>query len=729
MTEFASKNYFYWLFYLQFLIFKEIPNNNSESESCGNQKDNKVFSEDVKFLANLLIEIITENNSKCLTIDNLIEFVNCILKKYNLKEISVENKHNNFFKNSKYIFVILLNQAISKEYRKNTNFGMNNSTANLPLNYNMMEMNKNPMGFSNSHTHPNLFLNINTPMHHSIGNLNIPKLNVNSNLNHSQINYHQYFQFFQNNNTNYNNFSFVPNDNYPIYLDNHSNKINFTHPNGNNINHYINPNLSNLFGSLGSNSSGSLNQSINGVNYFNEFNLVNKNPYYQHMINNNSINKSNMSNLNPPYLNYELIKNINDSMILNNNNSFYQIKENKVINETENFNNELGSNVKKITNSAIFHKGVYNPILENKEINQSKLNSSNFTSKNVNNLGSNVIFSVDNFLNDKQEQKPNLQAVIDNSTRVKKFNCENDAVIVMHEINNIPIRFDIVFERKILKEYEQLEDVKINKQTNSPDRNIEGNKADKVFDKIKTNTPQSVDYMTKQINSKETEENQLNLSKKRIRTEPNEKKAEYLEEDNDSISISNTDYKIHKTDKQPKIRKIKRNENFNFQDNYNDINYTNNNNQKSSLLTYNNLDKKDLEMIYSIDNPRRKKSKKKTINEGGDKNLLHSEKEQEKLSKFLKYVPIFDEDLNETLKKKSHEFMNRNFPEMYNAENFFLYIKLIEERRETKLGSLQKQIHTIEINSETVNKPHFDDYFKMVWDCKRLKTEEGILFK
>jgi hypothetical protein len=85
---------------LQFLIFKEIPNTNNP-ESYGNQKDNKVFNEDVKFLANLLIEIITENNSKCLTIENLIEFVNCILKKFNLREINVENKHNNFFKNSK----------------------------------------------------------------------------------------------------------------------------------------------------------------------------------------------------------------------------------------------------------------------------------------------------------------------------------------------------------------------------------------------------------------------------------------------------------------------------------------------------------------------------------------------------------------------------------------------------------------------------------------------------
>ena len=70
--------------------------------------------------------------------------------------------------------------------------------------------------------------------------------------------------------------------------------------------------------------------------------------------------------------------------------------------------------------------------------------------------------------------------------------------------------------------------------------------------------------------------------------------------------------------------------------------------------------------------------------------------------------------------------MKRYFPEMYNAENFFLYIKLITEKRVTKLGSLQKQIHTIEINSEAAIKPYLDDNFKMVWDCKRLKSEEGI---
>ena len=141
---------------MQFLIFKEIPNTNNP-ESYGNQKDNKVFNEDVKFLANLLIEIITENNSKCLTIENLIEFVNCILKKFNLREINIENKQNNFFKNSKKIFINILNEAISNEYRKNTNFGMNNSTGNLPLNYNMMEINKNPLGYSNNHQHPNSF--------------------------------------------------------------------------------------------------------------------------------------------------------------------------------------------------------------------------------------------------------------------------------------------------------------------------------------------------------------------------------------------------------------------------------------------------------------------------------------------------------------------------------------------------------------------------------------------
>ena len=90
---------------MQFLIFKENPN---AVDLYGNHKDHKLITEDIKLLGNILIEIISDNNSKNLTIENLIEIINCFLKKCNIREISVEMKNNKFSQNSNLLFCNLI---------------------------------------------------------------------------------------------------------------------------------------------------------------------------------------------------------------------------------------------------------------------------------------------------------------------------------------------------------------------------------------------------------------------------------------------------------------------------------------------------------------------------------------------------------------------------------------------------------------------------------------------
>lgn len=557
---------------------------------------------------------------------------------------------------------------------------------------------------------------------HNIGNVNIPGMNISNNINNSQINYHQYFQFFQNNHSNYNNISYIPNENFAMFMDQPNpqlaHKLIYNNPQGN-IQNFFNPNINGMITSLGNNNNSKLNKSLQNPNFFNELSLLNNNPFYQSNFNNamTSTNINNMSNINSPVFSLEMIKNINDSSNLTNNNSFYQIKNLNMINELLNSNNTQDMKPPQYVLNNNYTKGIV-PSKDNGDHIISKSNSSIVTTNNVNNSSSNVMFSVENFLNDKQE-KPQSQSLIDKSTKVKKFNCENDSIIIIHEINCIPIRFDIVVDKKILKNYNN-DSSKVNNEINL---SIDCNYLNKF-------SPDKSEYVIDNknsiLNGNLSDEEKTILKNKRPRG-INDDQEKY----NINSSKQNSDNK--KEDIQNnnnKIRKIKRyvpNERYSYFDDYNDNNY-NCANYKSSLLTYHNFDEKDLEMINSIDNPRRKKNKHKKNNEADKKHFFTTENNQHLINQFNNYLPIFEEELNEHLKCKSHQFMKENFPEMYNIENFYLHVKMIKEKREKKLRSLVIQINQIEITSEgNVKESSFqsDNEFKMVWDCKRLNGTEG----
>jgi hypothetical protein len=80
----------------------------------------------------------------------------------------------------------------------------------------------------------------------------------------------------------------------------------------------------------------------------------------------------------------------------------------------------------------------------------------------------------------------------------------------------------------------------------------------------------------------------------------------------------------------------------------------------------------ELALIKRIDNPKKKRTKAEII----EKNHLKIDLQN--------YEIHFEKDLINTLEDKTHGFMKQHFPVMYNIENYFLYIKNVGEKRNSK---------------------------------------------
>ena len=94
------------------------------------------------------------------------------------------------------------------------------------------------------------------------------------------------------------------------------------------------------------------------------------------------------------------------------------------------------------------------------------------------------------------------------------------------------------------------------------------------------------------------------------------------------------------------------------------------------------LSEEDKKMISMVEFPRRFKNKKQKKNEEGEAFLEN--KNCMIKAECLKLKPILEKEIEELTKHKLHFFMKENFPNMYNLENYYTHIRLINERREEK---------------------------------------------
>jgi nitrogenase subunit NifH len=92
--------------------------------------------------------------------------------------------------------------------------------------------------------------------------------------------------------------------------------------------------------------------------------------------------------------------------------------------------------------------------------------------------------------------------------------------------------------------------------------------------------------------------------------------------------------------------------------------------------------------------------KEKVANANYDKEYFSSSKGIILKSDLNEYLPDYPQDLEKVLEDKSHIFMKNHFSPMYNIENFYLYIKMNNERKMTKLGSIIFEEKLKEIKSE-----------------------------
>ena len=126
------------------------------------------------------------------------------------------------------------------------------------------------------------------------------------------------------------------------------------------------------------------------------------------------------------------------------------------------------------------------------------------------------------------------------------------------------------------------------------------------------------------------------------------------------------------------------------------------NNQSRKRLA---MEDHELAMIKRIDNPKKKKNKSEIL-----------EKNQLKIDLQV-YESQFENDLNTTLTHDKHIFMKNHFPIMYNIENYYLYIKVVGDKRCTKKQEIVAKIDEGKAEYEKINK---------VWDPRRLNTGIGI---
>lgn len=593
-----------------------------------------IFSEDLKILSELLYEIVSSSAATSLTIEALVNFYNKILLKAKIEEIVVMNLNNT---NSTMSTV---NNANSMNTVNSVNINYNNSNGKGVSSMTNPQNNFNPI---HTNFNQNYMKSGNYLPHLGVPMTNNPHMiNVNNNFNNSQINYNQYFQFYNSN---------------PYFQNSNFGFLNERNPSGLGVN--MVPNLQNM----------------------------DTNTLMQMYMNLSTYPSSSFNFLeNPMPTSHSQPTNLNHANSMFNMNMFNSSQNSKSANPYQ-----FNSHPKKTPNSNQNSMPMNFPTL-NYNIN----NSNNFYMKDKKNKLSEDSFSIDNIFNDKYSKydiamgslaNPNLRNAKTNSncnSTSDAFNTYKTSDVKLGKIgknskSTLPNKSssktvskncaDIIFQQDPVT-LSPCINILIDKKTITPLMDKAGNLLSKINS---TSNPDSESGSVYSENDKE-------FLKRKLKRNSDANDSLY----NDKCLSSNNDNSSTK-------KKLRAGANFVIKpkeavkEMKESEGHLKNDISSKVTLSYNNFDEKELEMINKIDNPRRKKLK--NLEEKSNKFFIPEKTSQLKLD-LTKFLPQYNEELEKVLMDQSHKFMKVNFPLMYNLENFYLYIKLNQERKSNKIGSM-----------------------------------------
>jgi hypothetical protein len=664
------------LFYLYVLIFKDNKNNPSSWDSIFETLiPSEPYQKEIKFLSDYLSETISGKNFATLPINNFIDLFNSILRKAKFEEISVHLLQGNLgtaCKNN-------ISQLLSKKQNNQNNNLLSNSQiinnfGNIPTmdpfvypNFNNLGMNFNLLTPDNLHPYfssPNFFSK--------------PNFHFNGNFNNSQINYNQYFQFFNNHN--------VLNGGHGAL---HSNPIHAQHPTGSTVNNNFKQVLNNS--NLLSQNLNFLNSPISmkqGGGFFHD-----PLPNFQNPILNAYPQLNGVKLFNPPFN-----MNINGMAPSNPVNQLNPMNQMSLLN----FNI---ADVKKLNELKSYMEGFYNnstniPTNSN-YINQTSLENNTeklqTSAKQLNfNQEKNKTLKIDNLFNDKIEKRNlNLNNYSTLSKQVNK-NVSNKSSAPVENINFLNYKFKsphknsaeyikdaygsiiIVIEKKILSDHPELN---ISNNSNKSETASLCSEEEREMLRRKRNLDENGSF----------NENETSKGK-----ESNKKKLRM-------VTSSSSMY-------------------YNWDTPYKSINY-------------NDFNDNDLEMINKINNPRRKKTNKDSNPKISKETYFFSEKSQALKEDLNEFNNIYEAEVGKVLQDKAHIFMKNHFPLMYNLENFYLYLyRYQKERREKNLfvefkkeNENENKIIKSKENTDIILTPEVPENKKLNHDEEAQKSVDHLL--
>lgn len=638
------------MFYLHFLIFKDYKKHPSSWESILETLiSTEPYQNEIKFLSDYLSDTISGKNLALLPINNFIDLFNSILRKANFEEISMHILQANMGVGCKNNISLLLSKKQNIQNNNNNllcNSQVINTFSNTPtLDHFFYPSLNNALGMNFNMFPPDANLN---PYYSSPNYFSKPNLHSNSNYNNSQINYNQYFQFFNNHN--------ILNSAHGAVQ---GNFINSQHPTGNTVNNNIKQvqNNSNLLPQNLNflNSPISMKQGLGFIqdslsnfqnplfNTFSQLGGVKTFNQPQFTVNNNGNAMPTMSttHLNP----VNQVFPMNQMSLLN-----FNIADVKKLSELKSYMEGLYNNSNIPNNPNNFSNILTNTNFNNQRIAENNFDKLQFSAKQPTySQEKNKILKVDNLFNDKSEKRNlNLNNYKSLSKQANKNTSHNKTASV----------------EKIKLMNNRLKSLPVNKNSGEYIKNANGSILIIVKKKILTDNPE---LNTSNISNKSetaslcSEEEREMLRRKR---------------NNDENCVNNeNETSRDKASNKKKLRVVPSNSSkyYNWDTPYKSICNT-------------DFNDNDLEMINKINNPRRKKINGESIPRQHQEKYFYPEKTQALKEELNEFYPLYEDEIKKVADDKSHIFMKQHFPLMYNVENFYLYLyKYPKDRREKNL--------------------------------------------
>jgi hypothetical protein len=587
-----------------------------------------------------------------LPINNFIDIFNSILRKANFEEISIHLLQANMGRGCKNNISLLLSK---KQNIQNNNLLCNsqviNSFGNIqPIEPFLYPNLNNALGMNFNIFSSDTSLN---PYYVSPNYFSKPNFHLNSNYNNSQINYNQYFQFFNNHN--------ILNSGHGALQGN--------------IIHSQQPTMSSLNSNFKQtqNNSNMLPQNLNFLNSpismkqglgFLHDPLSN----FQNPLLNTISQLSGVKPFNQPQFSMNVSGNGMATTPLNSINQINPLNQMSLLN----LNN---ADVKKLSELKSYMEGLYNNssnIITNTNFNYQSIPENNFeklqfSTQLTNSQEKNKILKVDNLFNDKI-QKRNLN--LNNYSTMTKQNYKNPSNNKCSYVEKINF---INYKSKSLP---------INKNSGEYIKNANGS----IFIII-----------DKKILIEHPELNTCNFSNKSetasICSEEEREMLRRKRNSDDNGLINENETTREKESNKKKLREVTSSSSmyYNWETPYKSI-------------SYNDFNDNDLEMINKINNPRRKKINKDSNARQSKEKYFFPEKAHALKEELNEFYPMYEAEIKKVAEVKAHIFMKNHFPLMYNPENFYLYLyKYPKDRREKNIIADFKKYEenkTIEIESK-----------------------------